>query len=141
MSYGRFAEVYDQLMSDMPYEKWTSFVLDRQSEYGLSGRRLLDVGCGTGEWTIQMAKEGFDMTGIDLSDSMLSVASQKAQQEGVKINLFQQDMAEAEGFEPFSIITIFCDSLNYLETENEVKNTFKCMYDLLQTGGLFLSSH
>lgn len=138
MSYGRFAEVYDQLMSDMPYDQWTRFLLEKQAEFNVSGRRLLDVGCGTGEWTLKIAQEGFEVTGIDLSDSMLAVASNKALEAGISIKLFQQDMAETSGFEPFNIITIFCDSLNYLETEEAVKSTFHNMFDLLHPGGLFL---
>ncbi|TDL34479.1 class I SAM-dependent methyltransferase [Jeotgalibacillus sp. S-D1] len=138
MSYGRFAEVYDQLMKDMPYDQWTRFLLEKQNEFNITGRRLMDVGCGTGEWTLKIAQEGFEVTGIDLSDSMLAVASNKAQEAGVAIEFFQQDMAEASGFEAFDIITIFCDSLNYLETEDEVKSTFHHMHKLLNPGGLFL---
>ncbi|MEW9500499.1 class I SAM-dependent DNA methyltransferase [Jeotgalibacillus marinus] len=138
MSYGRFAEIYDQLMSDMPYDLWTRFVLEKQAQFGSTGRRLLDVGCGTGEWTLQIAQEGFEVTGIDLSESMLAVASNKAQNAGVPLQLFKQNMAKVEGFEPFDIITIFCDSLNYLEREEDFKRTFDNMYRQLSSGGLFL---
>ncbi|PPA71476.1 class I SAM-dependent DNA methyltransferase [Jeotgalibacillus proteolyticus] len=138
MSYGRFAEVYDKLMNDMPYDDWTRFVLDRAKHHKVSGKKLLDVGCGTGEWTIKIAQEGFDVTGIDLSETMLAVASQKARQSGVALQLFQQDMAEADGLGMFDIITIFCDSINYVETEEDVRKTFAAMYQLLNPGGLLL---
>ncbi|KIL44473.1 class I SAM-dependent DNA methyltransferase [Jeotgalibacillus soli] len=138
MSYGRFAEVYDQLMSDMPYNQWINFVLDQVSLFNVSGKRLLDIGCGTGECTIKIAQEGFEVTGIDLSDAMLSVAADKAARQGVPIQLFQQDMAELEGFEPFDVITIFCDSLNYLEEVDQVRSTFSRVYEQLLPGGLLL---
>ncbi|MDG5470877.1 class I SAM-dependent methyltransferase [Jeotgalibacillus sp. ET6] len=138
MSYGRFAQIYDQLMSDMPYDQWTRFLLEKKDQFNIQGKRLLDVGCGTGEWTLQIAQLGFEVTGIDLSDSMLAVASHKAQQSGVEIALYQQDMAEAGGFEPFDIITIFCDSLNYLETEEQLKKTIQNMTSLLNDGGLLI---
>ncbi|KIL46064.1 class I SAM-dependent DNA methyltransferase [Jeotgalibacillus campisalis] len=138
MSYGRFAHFYDHLMSDMPYDQWTRFLLEKRDEHGTKGIRLLDVGCGTGEWTLQIAQNGFEVTGIDLSESMLAVASHKAQQAGIPLSLFQQDMAEAGGFDPFDMITIFCDSLNYLETEEELKKTLQNMFTLLNDGGLLL---
>ena len=138
MSYGRFAEVYDQLMSDMPYEQWTRFVLEKKRYLGTPGTRLLDVGCGTGEWSLQIAQEGFEVTGIDLSETMLSIASNKAYNAGIPLKLFQQNMADSSGFEPFDIITIFCDSINYLEKEEDFKSTFYNMYKQLSSGGLFL---
>jgi len=138
MSYGRFAEVYDQLMSDMPYDQWTRFVHERQSEFKVAGKRLLDVGCGTGEWTLQIAQEGFEVTGIDLSDSMLSIASNKAQSAGMPIEFYQQDMARMEGLHSFDIITIFCDSINYLESKEQVMSTFHNLYHALNGGGLLL---
>ncbi|MDP4107719.1 MAG: class I SAM-dependent methyltransferase, partial [Bacillota bacterium] len=114
MSYEQFAYLYDELMQDAPYDKWVNFVLNRLKEYHIKGNTMLDLACGTGELSVRFAKQGFKVTGVDLSTDMLAVAKAKAESQGVMIPLFEQDMAELEGLGSFDIIGIFCDSLNYL---------------------------
>ncbi len=138
MSYQRFAYLYDELMEDAPYTEWLDFVKTSASKHLEDGKRFLDVGCGTGSMTILLAKEGFDVTGVDLSTDMLMVAKEKAEAERVNLSLFQQDMRELEGLGVFDCVTILCDSLNYILTEEDVKRTFLSAGSHLKTGGLLL---
>src|SRR4051794_30882952 len=124
MSYEQFAYLYDELMKDAPYDQWVSFVKNMLAKYDIEATRLLDLACGTGELSVRFAKQNLDVTGIDLSEDMLSVAQAKAEASGVKIPFFQQNMANLEGQGQFDIIGIFCDSLNYLQTKEEVIATF-----------------
>ncbi|MFK2824435.1 class I SAM-dependent methyltransferase [Bacillus sp. B190/17] len=135
MTYERFAHIYDFLMGDAPYEEWMVFFQRHAS--ALSGKEVLDLACGTGEFTWRLAEAGWEVTGVDLSDSMLFVARQKAEEKNLSIPLFQQDMRELEGIGPFDVITIFCDSLNYLLEKEDVKRTFESVYRQLKPGGLF----
>jgi ubiquinone/menaquinone biosynthesis C-methylase UbiE len=139
MAYEQFAYLYDYLMKDAPYEAWRDFVKEKMKQYGrASSTRLLDVGCGTGELSIRLAQDGFQVTGIDLSEDMLAVAQAKAEESGVRVEFFQQNMTELEGFAPFDCVVIFCDSLNYLQNEAEVRQTFARIYEHLHDGGLFM---
>lgn len=138
MSYERFAYIYDYLMQDVPYDKWVSYVHHQIEKHGQSGSELLDIGCGTGELTIRLAKEGFHVTGVDLSEDMLFIAKQKAENEGQSISLFQQDMSELSGLGTFDLITIFCDSLNYVTSESSIQSTFRNVYEHLKDNGLFM---
>lgn len=137
MSYEQFAYLYDELMQDAPYDEWVRFVKEKLVQYQVSGKDLLDLACGTGELSVRFAKEGFSVTGVDLSADMLAVAQAKAQEEGLQIPFFEQDMANLEGHEEFDIIGIFCDSLNYLQSDDDVINTFKSSYNHLKDGGIF----
>ena len=137
-SYHHFAYLYDELMKDAPYEDWVQFVKGQLAKYEVEGGQLLDLACGTGELSVRFAKEGFQVTGVDLSEDMLTAAFAKAAEEGLHIPFFQQNMAELEGLETFDIIGIFCDSLNYLMTENEVKETYSRVSDYLSKNGLFI---
>jgi ubiquinone/menaquinone biosynthesis C-methylase UbiE len=142
MSYEQFAQYYDELMQDAPYDKWVNFVSERLKEYAVPGKTMLDLACGTGELSVRFAKQGFQVTGVDLSSEMLAVARAKAEDQGVSIPFFEQDMAELEGLGGFDIIGIFCDSLNYLESEEKVVNTFRRSAENLQQGGiLFFDVH
>jgi SAM-dependent methyltransferase len=142
MSYEQFAYLYDELMQDAPYDKWVNFVLNRLKKYHIKGNTMLDLACGTGELSVRFAKQGFKVTGVDLSTDMLAVAKAKAESQGVMIPLFEQDMAELEGLGSFDIIGIFCDSLNYLHNEEKVFNTFfKASQCLEKDGVLFFDVH
>lgn len=141
MAYGQFAYIYDQLMQDVPYDKWVSFVQTVKQKYIADDSdhfSIVDVGCGTGELAIRFAQAGWEVSGVDLSESMLAIAYEKAAASGLSIPLFEQNMAELEGFNDVDCITIFCDSLNYLEAEEDVKSTFKSAFNQLKKGGLLL---
>lgn len=138
MSYERFAYLYDELMKDVPYDNWVNLTEAYKQKFQVEGTRLLDLACGTGELSVRFAQKGYDVTGADLSDDMLSVAQRKAQTRSLPIQFFQQDMTELDDLGEFDIIGIYCDSLNYLENELAVKQTFEGVYRLLKQGGLFI---
>ncbi|MEH7399829.1 class I SAM-dependent methyltransferase [Gottfriedia acidiceleris] len=138
MTYNRFAYLYDQLMNDVPYERWVQFLKDAFQKYEMLQPSILDIGCGTGTLPISLAKLNYSISGVDLSEEMLSVAMAKAEIEKVNIPFFQQNMVELEGFDQLDCVTIFCDSLNYLETEDQVKQTFIRVNESLKDNGLFL---
>ncbi|MBD8069221.1 class I SAM-dependent DNA methyltransferase [Bacillus sp. PS06] len=139
MSYERFAYLYDRLMEDVPYEEWLRFLQTKMNKY--SQRKMetiLDLACGTGEISVPLSQSGFQVVGIDLSDDMLSVANEKALHAKQNITFIQQNMTKLEGLPLFDVIVIFCDSLNYLSTMEEVKETFLNVKQCLKDDGLFL---
>jgi SAM-dependent methyltransferase len=125
-------------MNDVPYERWVQFLKDAFQKYEMLQPSILDIGCGTGTLPISLAKLNYSISGVDLSEEMLSVAMAKAEIEKVNIPFFQQNMVELEGFDQLDCVTIFCDSLNYLETEDQVKQTFIRVNESLKDNGLFL---
>jgi SAM-dependent methyltransferase len=125
-------------MNDVPYERWVQFLEDVFQKYEMLQPSILDIGCGTGTLPISLAKLNYSISGVDLSEEMLSVAMAKAELEKVNIPFFQQNMVELEGFNQLDCVTIFCDSLNYLETEDQVKQTFIRVNVSLKDNGLFL---
>ncbi|WP_270179352.1 class I SAM-dependent DNA methyltransferase [Alkalihalobacillus sp. CinArs1] len=133
VSYEQFSYVYDRLMEDAPYDKWLELVMNERSR-----GKVLDLGCGTGECSIRLAEKGYDVTAVDLSEQMLSVAHDKAMRNNVNVHLIQQDMRELETNEQYDVITIFCDSLNYVVEEDGVKSTFQRIYNHLKQDGILL---
>ncbi|MGN7399722.1 class I SAM-dependent DNA methyltransferase [Cytobacillus praedii] len=138
MTYGKFAYLYDELMKDVPYDKWVELVKNYVSEFHVNGNKILDLACGTGELSIKFAEEGFEVTGVDLSEDMLMVAQGKAADKEMNVQFYQQNMAELEGLGRFDVIGIFCDSLNYLQSEQEVLDTFSRVHEHLDDNGLFI---
>ncbi|PLR78089.1 SAM-dependent methyltransferase [Bacillus sp. V3-13] len=138
MTYGKFAYLYDELMKDVPYDKWVDLLKEKTEKYAVDGKQLLDLACGTGQLSIRLAKAGFSVSGVDLSADMLAVAEAKAAENRLAIGFYQQNMTEVTGFNEVDVAGIFCDSLNYLETEQDVKDTFRSVHSQLKKGGLFL---
>ncbi|MFC7372700.1 class I SAM-dependent DNA methyltransferase [Fictibacillus iocasae] len=142
MSYEQFAYYYDELMESAPYDEWVHYFKKKLAAHNLTGKRVLDIGCGTGSFSVRLAKEGYNVTGIDLSSEMLMIASEKAAKENVSIAFFEQDMREIEGLGEFEAATIFCDSLNYLLNEEDVLQTFRAVHShLVPDGLLFFDVH
>lgn len=137
--YQHFAYIYDHLMKDAPYDDWVKFLHQRAENDGNGGRRVLDLACGTGEISYRLARLGYHVTGVDLSEDMLTVAKEKMLMHGFHDALFiKQDMRGLEGFEPFDFIFLCCDSLNYLTSEQDVENTFHHAMQFLKKDGLFI---
>ena len=144
-SYRQFASVYDRLMEEMPYSEWMHFARTCWQKYG-TPKTIVDLGCGTGNMAIPLARSGFKVFGIDLSAEMLSIARNKwdeplgrsGRDEPGTIRWLQQDMRDWELPEPVDTVVSFCDCLNYLTEPDDVVAAFRHTYAGLAKGGLFL---
>ncbi|MEK3777262.1 MULTISPECIES: class I SAM-dependent methyltransferase [Paenibacillus] len=145
MSYRKFAYVYDELMEDMPYPDWIRFARTAWEKHGMP-KSVAELGCGTGSITIPLVNSGFEVTGIDLSADMLSVARSKMEatpqghrlyREG-SVRWVQQDMREWRVPEPVDSVISFCDCVNYLLEQEDVIRTFQRTYEMLKPDGTFL---
>lgn len=139
-SYKEFAHIYDALMTDIPYDKYVEKVVS--SVENVNGKSLLDIGCGTGVLSAKFAEQGFLVQAVDLSEEMLAIAADRFQKKGLSIPLFHVSMTELEGFEEIDVAVLSIDSLNYLEDEEQVLQTFHGIYGSLAEGGqLFFDVH
>lgn len=138
MNYQRFVYLYDTLMDDVPYDEWVNWVKTLKEKHAVKGNQILDLACGTGELSVRLGAAGFDVTGVDLSEDMLAVAHAKAADTGIALPLLHQDMTKLEEIGSYDLIGIFCDSLNYLQGEDDVIKTFSGVFQHLMPGGLFL---
>lgn len=150
-AYQDFAYVYDTFMDATPYEEWSERIHNLITKYGvskpernaedtLSSERnlVVDLGCGTGTLTELLYNKGYDMIGVDLSESMLSVAMEKREQKGEDILYLLQDMRELELYSTVGTVVSVCDSLNYILEEEELLQTFFLVNNYLYPGGIFI---
>jgi SAM-dependent methyltransferase len=108
------------------------FYLD---EAGERRGRVLELGCGSGRLTLQIAQNGIDIVGADLSDSMLDAARAKALAAGIDVPFVQADMRHFDLAGKFSSILIPGNSLLHLLTIEELKQCFTCIRRHLAPGG------
>ena len=76
-AYTSFAEVYDTFMDNVPYDEWGEYLVSLLKKYGVEDGLVLEMGCGTGAMTRYLDAHGYDMTGIDVSEEMLTIAKEK----------------------------------------------------------------
>lgn len=136
--YGRFAEVYDLFMDEIPYKDWCGYLTGLLKEYGVDSGLLLELGCGTGTMTELLAKEGYDMTGIDSSEEMLQEALRKRDESGLPILYLLQDMREFELYGTMAGIVSVCDTMNYLLDREDFIDTLKLVNNYLDPKGVFI---
>ena len=135
-AYSSFAQVYDQFMDNVPYEEWCSYICEILKEHGIGDGLVLDLGCGTGKMTRLLAKQGYDMIGVDMSEDMLGIAREHEESEGILYLL--QDMREFELYGTVKAVVSVCDCMNYILEPEELLAVFKLVNNYLDPGGIFV---
>ena len=81
-------------------------------------KKILDIGCGTGRHSIELAKRGYNVTGIDLSECMLEMAKQKAKVAKVKVEFIKADARYLKFEKEFDLALILCEGgFSLMETD------------------------
>lgn len=138
MSYDKMALVYDVLMEDAPYDQWVSFTENMFAEFGVNISSVADLGCGTGQITRRLAKKGYELYGVDFSSEMLTYAEQASHAEQLDIQWIQQDLRRLNKFPQMDAAISYCDVINYITDESEIKQVFHNVHEILKDKGLFL---
>lgn len=135
-AYTDFAKIYDALTFDVDYDVWC----DRLEEiFSLMPNRpeiICELGCGTGSITSRLAKRGYSMIGIDLSQEMLDVAREKC--EGENVLLLNQDMTDFELYGTVDVFLCTLDGVNYLTDDGAFSRMLELCRLYLNTGGLLI---
>lgn len=135
MTYEIFAHVYDELMDDDLFLKWLAYT---EKHVPNSTASILELGCGNGQLGILLKEKGYDISGLDLSVEMLSLAKQRQEAAGVEFPLYHVDMRDLSSFGKYDAIISFCDTICYLKTPEDLKTVFEQTYMHLESGGVFL---
>ncbi|NLZ75998.1 MAG: class I SAM-dependent methyltransferase [Erysipelotrichia bacterium] len=132
MNYTTLASYYDALVSDKEATKdWVEYT----KRYVKKGK-VLDFGCGSGDFAIGLAKEGFVVDASDLSSEMIEVAKNK---QGSKLVNWQVlNMLDLSEIEEYDAVTCYCDSLNYLQSYKELEKVIEKVYKALKVSGVFM---
>lgn len=140
IQYGELARVYDSLNSDIDYAEWADFIEKCFEKYSKKKPSLvLDLACGTGTMTLELARRGYDMIAIDLSEDMLSEAIAKSTDKERKNILFlRQNMRNFELYGTVDATVCILDSINYLTEAGALAECFSSVHNYLNPDGLFI---
>ncbi|WP_455664708.1 class I SAM-dependent methyltransferase [Phocaeicola sp.] len=127
------ADIYDGLntfLSDLQfYKKWLPKNKDA---------KILELCCGTGRLTLPIAKDGYNICGVDYTSSMLRQAKIKAAEAGLEINFIEADIRTLNIQEKFDLIFIPFNSIHHLYKNEDLFETLEGIKKHLKQGGLFL---
>ncbi len=136
-----FAAYYDGLTDNVDYPLRAArlhYLIQKYIRTETSGKLLLDLACGSGSMSEEMAKLGYDVIGVDNSPAMLASAMDKKFESGLPIQYLCQDMREIDMFGTMDVTICTLDSLNHLPSLEDVQKVFTRVSLFAQPGGLFL---
>lgn len=135
--YDEYARVYDA-SGQLSFSLRMIDYLERlRTRHLVGGQRALELACGTGTVAIALAKEGWQVTGVDGSAQMLAQARLKARDMSLNLHWLQQDMRALWLTERVHMATCLYDSLNYMLTSEDLVSVFRRVYEALLPGGIF----
>lgn len=132
--YKKYAPYYDRLYEKLDHEKEANFIKWAVERHKLcENNDLLDVACGTGRH-IQLLKDDFNITGLDLNQNMLQIAQEKIP----RVQFIQGDMQKLDLDQKFGIILCMFSAMNYNKTRDEFFLTLNNFYEHLLRGGVLI---
>ncbi len=139
-SYGRFAEYYDFIYHDLvDYAEDVRFLESVFRKWmNEKPRTILDLGCGTGNHDLPLAKRGYRVTGLDLSPQQLSVARRKARANRLPIRFVQGDMRSFDLGQAFDAAVCMFGAFGYLLKPSDVVACLRSLRRHLRSGALFV---
>lgn len=138
-AYLSLAPWYDALTRDVPYGAFAGFYEALFKKYGVAPSLILDLACGTGTLTLELARRGYEMIGVDGSEDMLAAAQEKALDAAVAVRpLFLcQTMEELDLYGTVSAAVCSLDGINYLPPDS-LGTVFERLRLFVEPGGLFI---
>lgn len=139
MAYEYLAGCYDRFTADVDYAAWADYLEKHFSRSKLPIHTVLDLACGTGSLTCELARRGYEMIGSDLSEEMLALAAEKARDvDGIPPIFLHQAMEDLDLYGTIDACVCCLDSVNYVTQPKLLARAFQRVHTFLMPGGLFL---
>lgn len=138
-SYDFLAGCYDRLTYDVDHAAWADYIEKHFAKEPLPGRTILDLACGTGSLTRELALRGYEMIGADQSPEMLAEAAEKNRGAAPIEPIFLcQSMEKLDLYGTIDACVCCLDSVNYVTDPKKLARAFQRVHLFLMPGGLFL---
>lgn len=134
-----YSHYYDLIYHEKDYKKEAVQINKRIHQYQKNAKTILNIGCGTGNHDIQLARKDYQVTGIDSSTYMLKVANKKKAKEEIgSIQFMHKDICHDSFNEEFDVALSLFHVISYIITDNDLKSAFSNVYKSIRKGGLFI---
>ncbi len=136
--YENLAASYDRLTNDVDYEAVVDFYRQILERENLCPRTAVDLACGTGSVTAILARMGLEVTGVGLSEEMLTVAQQKLMEQGLNARFVLQNLRDLHLPKGVDLAVCALDSLDYITEPADCARAIRRVYKALNPGGIFI---
>ena len=137
--YVSLAPCYDALTYDVDYAGWADYLERHFARRGLPGKTILDLACGTGSLTWELARRGYELIGVDLSPEMLAQAAQKPSDGAAIAPMFLcQSMDKLDLYGTIDACVCCLDSVNYVTKPATLLRAFERVHLFMMPGGVFI---
>lgn len=137
-AYKELARSYDRLTNDVDYAAVVDFYFQILQKEGLQPRTAVDLACGTGSVALLLAKRGLCVTGVDMSEDMLTVAWEKATELEEPPMFVCQKLQQLQLSRGVDLAVCALDSLDYILDPADCAEAIRRVYRALNPGGIFI---
>lgn len=132
-----YSKYYNLLYKDKDYVGETNYVIDIIKRHSPAAKRILNLGCGTGNHDFIFNEKGFHVTGIDLSHDMVAVANER-KNENNTIDFLQGDVRTLNLNKTFDVVMSLFHVMSYQTSDEDLHKAFTTAYNHLEPGGIFV---
>lgn len=137
--FSQYASYYDLVYSDKDYDGECDFLEQIFEKYCANPpKTILDVGCGTGNHLIPLAKRGYNVSGIDISEEMLAIARARSKKDGLSVELNEADLRRFDLKSKFDVCICMFAVLGYINKNADIHSALCAIRKHLHPGGLFV---
>ena len=137
-SYRFLSSYYDRFTEDVGYSQWADFFEQIFVQEGLSPHLILDLACGTGSLSAELARRGFEMIGVDASAEMLMQAMDHTIDLDPRPIFLNQRMEDLDLYGTVDACVCCLDSINYITDISTLREAFRRVELFLEPGGIFI---
>ena len=137
-AYHALAASYDRLTNDVDYEATVEFYMDILRREGVTPRTVVDLACGTGSVTAILARMGYPVLGVDMSEEMLTEAAMKTMDCDPMPRFVCQKLQQLHLPRAVDMAVCALDSLDYITDPDDCKEAIRRVYKALNPGGIFI---
>lgn len=137
--YHDFAYFYDGFNTEADYDALHAFVRRAFTDHGITGGIVTDLGCGTGELTLRLAQDGYDMIAVDSSEDMLAILNDKRCESEINgVLLLQQDLTQLDLYGTIVGAVSTFDTFNHIGPFPKLEQAIGRVGLFMEKGGIFI---
>ena len=133
-----YATAFDGMSAEMAWTERTESEIKRALTMlrPEGGERILDLACGTGRHSLELARHGFSVVGVEISAELVEIARKDAEEQGLEATFIEGDLRQLDFEDEFDIVLNLNDgAVGYFETDEENHRTFEVISHALKLGG------
>lgn len=133
-----YSKYYNLLYTDKNYTAEVEYIHSLIMEYSKNSKRILDLGCGTGKHDFMLAKKGYSITGIDMSESMINIAKRDNNYSKLNLEFQVGDIRNIKLNKMHDVVISLFHVASYQKTNSDILKYFRTAHSHLKNQGLFI---